>query len=62
MKKGPPCRPLREGQGFHYGCGAANSEKMSLENRKGSWAQIGKCSVYHAKKLELHPENKGYIY
>ena len=32
------------------------------EAGEGSWAQIGKCSVCHAKQLELHRRNKGYIY
>lgn len=32
------------------------------EAGKGSWPQIGKRSVYHAKKLELYPGNRGHIY
>lgn len=33
---------------------------LTTEGEPGevSWAQIGKCSVYQAKKLELHPGNK----
>lgn len=39
-------------------CGIAHSQRGA---GKGSWAQTGKCSVCHTKKLELPPGNRGYI-